>query len=438
MEQVKKMKVVMVCHISNPSIRGHLPLKDVCATGLIKRVARLLPKSDYKDIAVWNTNTAAYFSKRDDVDFSIVSPHPGMKKNRTEYTENNIHYVFLDTKWAGLLKRLINSKSLWRKINPFSKAVKREINRINPDLVVLMGTENSYYGCTVLGMKNYPIYAMCQTVYNNPSRKGYGMWSEENAETELNLFKELNYFGVYCKMHYELVRQYSPDSFIFKFNYPNVEKLLEPVNTEKEFDFINFALNMDSRKGFPDAIQALSIVKKKYPNVRLDLIGGCTEEKKKEFEAMIKELGLKENVVFTPFFEKQSDLFLHIQKSRFAVLPCKVDNISGTMMQAMQLGLPIVVYRTTGTPSFNRDKQCALIAEKENVGELAQNMLSLMSNPELAETLRRNGREWQEKKYKEGLHNGDRIVDNFKAIVEHFRDGTSIPQSQLFNPETDD
>ena len=63
---------------------------------------------------------------------------------------------------------------------------------------------------------------------------------------------------------------------------------------------------------------------------------------------------------------------MHIQKSRFAVLPCKLDHTSGTMAQAMQLGLPIVVYKTTGTPTFNRERECALIAEKENVEGLAE------------------------------------------------------------------
>lgn len=439
MEQVNKIKVAMVGHVSNPRVRSHLPLETDGITDVLRKLLGMKSrKGCYSDIAIWNTDFIEFISKRDDVDFTFISPHPGLKKCKVAYTDDNIHYVFLDTKWAGLVKRIVNSKGLWRMLNPFAKAVKREVRHINPDLVVLMGTENSYYACTVLGITDYPVYVMCQTVYNNPSRKGYGMWNEENSETELNIFNEFLYFGVYCKMHYELVRQYSPQSYIFKFGYPNKGNLLEPVETSKEFDFINFALSMDFRKGYPDAIQALAIVKKKYPQVSLNLIGKCSEEQLSELKKMITSLDLKNNIVFTPFFEKQSDLFLHIQKSRFAVLPCKMDNISGTMMQAMQLGLPIVVYRTTGTPSFNKEKQCALIAEKENVEELAQHMLSLMDDPLLAQSLKENGREWQENRYEANLHNGDCIVDNFRVIIDNYRNGTPIPHMQLFNPETDD
>ena len=144
------------------------------------------------------------------------------------------------------------------------------------------------------------------------------------------------------------------------------------------------------------------------------------------------------DVIFTPFFEKRSDLLLHVQMSRFAVLPCKLDHISGTMSQSMQLGLPLVVYKTTGTPSFNREKQCVLIAEKGNVEELAQHMMTLMENSVLAETLRKNAREFQEKKAEIAKQNGIRLIETFKAVVEKEQQGKDVPQELLFNPEKDD
>ena len=439
MEQIKTMKVAMVCHLSNPTVRRHLPLDNGARFGFLRKLLGLNQwKEGYTDLAPWNASLADDFGKRGDIEFHIISAHPGMKKQRVTFVDNNVHYVFLNHNIASLLKCFVKNKGLWQTINPFAIRVKNEINKINPDLVVLQGTENAYYSSTVLGITEYPVYAMCQTVYNNPSRKEYGMWNAENGETELRLFKELKYFGVYCKMHFELVRQYSPHSYIFKFGYPQKGILLEPIETYKEFDFINFALSMDSRKGFPDAIQALAIVKKIFPQVRLNLIGKCSDEQLSELKNLISNLDLENNIVFTPFFEKRSDLFLHIQKSRFAVLPCKVDHISGTMMQAMQLGLPLVVYRTTGTPSFNKEKQCALIAENNNVEELAQHMLSLMENPKLAEVLKKNGREWQEKRCEEGLQNGDRIVNNFRTIINHYKYGTPIPKEQLYNPDIDD
>ena len=108
------------------------------------------------------------------------------------------------------------------------------------------------------------------------------------------------------------------------------------------------------------------------------------------------------------------------------------------MNQAMQLELPLVVYKTTGTPTFNRKKECVLIAEKGNVEELAQHMLTLMENPEKAEILKRNAREFQEKKVENSKKNGERLMANFRAIIGNYKNGTPIPREQLFNPDIDD
>jgi glycosyltransferase involved in cell wall biosynthesis len=436
---VEKIRVAMVCHFSNAEVRSHLPLDNRKVYTFLRRILRMPTKSKgYGDIASWDASTIEFFKKRDDIEVHVISAHSGMKKRVVSYEGEGVHYSFVRCDRATMLKRLVPSDSLWRKMNPMVKDVHRLINKIKPDLVLLMGTENAYYSSTVLGLIDYPVYTLCQTIYNNPERGIYGHVGSKNATTEMEIFKEHKYFGVYCKKHYDLLKAIAPDRYIFKFGFPSKGKLLEPIVCEKEFDFVNFAMGMSAKKGFTDAIEAIAIVKNTYPRVKLNLVGGGSVEQKAELAKMAEQLEVKENVIFTPFFEKKSDLFLHIQKSRFALLPCKMDYISGTMNQAMQLGLPIVVYKTTGTPSFNREKECALIAEHCNVEDLAAQMLVLMNEPKKAEILSKNAREFQEKRaeYKRG--NGSRLVANFHAIIDNYRHGTPIPQELLFNPERDD
>ena len=117
---------------------------------------------------------------------------------------------------------------------------------------------------------------------------------------------------------------------------------------------------------------------------------------------------------------------------RFAILPCKVDHISGTQLQSMKYGLPVVCYKTTGTPSLNNDKECVLIAEMDDIKELASKMLLLMDNPDLAERLRQNSFEFCQKRKQDTLGNMHRLVENFKSIIDNYKHGTSIPEEQLF------
>lgn len=429
----------MICHFSNQEVREHLPLDNRKLYNFLRKMLGLPAKKNlYGDIAAWDVNIIDEFKTHPEIDLHVISAHSGLKKSVVSYIEGNVHYNFVNCDRATLLKRLIRDDDLWRRLNPMVKHVHRLVDKIKPDLVLMVGLENAYISSTVLGIKGIPVLGLCQTIYNNPERAMYSFVDSKNATTEMAIFKEYRYFGVYCKKHYDLLRQIAPDVTIFKFGFPSKGKLLEPTPTEKEYDFVNFAMGMSSKKGFTDAIEATAIVKKKYPDVKLNLVGGGSVEQKAELKKMAEQLGVKDNVIFTPFFEKKTDLFLHIQKSRFALLPCKMDNISGTMTQAMQLGLPIVVYKTTGTPSFNREKECALIAEHSNVEDLAAKMLILMRDSEKAELLRKNASEFQEKKAEIAKQNGNCLIETFKAVISKEQQGKNIPQELLFNPEQDD
>lgn len=399
--------------------------------GLPSRVGQL------NDCASWVRSIISFLETQSDIELHVMGPQIRLKKHLTEFEIRGVKYHFYSSEWTSFLRQL-NNYFLWKKLQPTGRQAKKLINRINPDLVVLSGAENPATSIAILYAKKYPRYCLCQTIYNNPERSRYLTPNILIQDLEKDIFSNLKFFGVYCKMHYDLLKEMHPEVNIFKFGYPSKGILLEPVEIETQYDFVNFAMIHGFKKGTPDSIQALAIVKKAFPNITLNIVGGCDEANLIQFRALINELGLENNVVFTPFFEKKSDLLLHIQKSRFAVLPCKLDHTAGTMSQSMQLGLPLVVYRTTGTPLYNREKECVLIAEKGNVEELAQHMLTLMENPEKAEMLRKNAREWQEKKAAYNKHNGDRLVANFKAIIDNSKNGLPIPTEQLFNPEIDD
>lgn len=440
MQGVNKIKVVIICHFSNAEVRSYLPLYENRRLYTFARRALRMPTKTkvYGDIAPWDTGTINYFKERDDVDLFVISAHSGLKKRVVSFDDQGVHYTFVRCEVATMLKRIIPSAHVWQKLNPMVKDVHRLIGEIKPDIVLLIGLENAYYSGTVLGIKGYPVYGLCQTIYNNPERAVYSEVDSKNAITEMKILNEHRYFGVYCKKHYDLLKGLAPNVNIFKYGYPSKGKLLEPTLCEKKYDFVNFAMGMSAKKGFTDAIEAIAIVKETHPNVSLNLVGGGSLEQKNKLANLAERLGVKDNVIFTPFFEKHSDLFRHIQQSRFALLPCKMDNVSGTMTQAMQLGLPMVVYKTTGTPGFNREKECALIAENSNVEDLAAKMIVLMEHPEKAEILSKNAREYQEKRadYKRG--NGDRLMANMRVIIDNYRNGIPIPQEQLFNPGRDD
>lgn len=432
------MKIVLIAGFSNPKIREHLQFKK--ESKWYQRLIRLfhLPArvGKFRDYGPWVPDIIAEIEKHSDIELHVIGHQIRLKESMQTFHLRGVTYHFYQSEWTSLMRKCGNYK-LWKRLQRSTHYVRQVVDEVKPDLIVLSGAENPATSIGILASDKYPRLCLCQTIYNNPERSQYMHPQKLIQDMEMDIFRHLDYFGVYSGMHYALLHKYRPDATIFKFGYPSKGMLLESSEVKKEYDFVNFALMHGSRKGTPDSIQALAIVKKKYPNVTLNIVGGCDSAELQSLKQSCKDLGVTENVIFTPFFEKTEDLMLHVQKSRFAVLPCKMDHTAGTMTQAMQLGLPIVVYKTTGTPSFNREKQCAMIAEKENVEQLAQHMMALMDSPELAESLKANAREFQEKKATDARQNGERLYATFKAVIEHYKEGKEIPQELLFNPERD-
>lgn len=429
----KKLKIVWICHFSNEMVRQHLPLDNRKLYNFTRKLLGMPSKEKgYGDVASWNTTLFEYFKLRDDVELTVISAHGGLKKNVVSFFEEGIHYYFVKCDYATLLKRLIKSPSLWHKLNPMRPIVKNIVDKINPDIVALMGAENAYISGTALGLeKKYPCIFKAQTIYNNHNREKFGSVDPHNAYVERLIFDAFPYASVSTKMHYDLYRTFRKDSYNFQWRFGTTFFPVEQVK-EKEFDFVNFANSMIPAKGYPDAIKALAIVKKTHPDVKLNLVGTPTPDDAKLYYDLVQKLGLEDNVSFTPSFKLQKDVFQHIQKARYALLPYKLDYISSTTWQAMYYEMPVICYKTMGTPTINKDKECILIADMENVESLAEKMLVLLDNPQKAEELRLNAKEKVDA-MNDGKKISDEIVRNFRAIVNHYNNGTPIPKEYLLD-----
>lgn len=433
------MKIVIIAGYSSKPVREHLKFKKDSRFyhGMIKLLGLPERVGKFSDTVPWVSSIINDLRVRPDMELHVIAPHIRLKERYQEFVMDGVQYHYYPAEWTSLL-RLSHNYRIWKWLQMSKYHAKHYLDQIKPDIVLLSGAENPVTSGCIFGARDYPRICLCQTVYNDPDMAKYNKPDHLRQLLELDIFQELKCFGVYCKKHYDLLMANSHDRLVFRFNYPGTSLLLQPVQVDKKFDFLNFAQLHSAAKGSPDSIKALAIVKQRYPNVTLNIVGGCDEKMRAELDEIIHENGLENNVIFTPFFEKKEELLLHIQKSRFAVLPCKLDNTSGTMSQSMWLNIPIVVYKTMGTPAFNKVKQCALIAEMDDVEGLARHMITLMEDPKLAKMLAKNGRWYKEVQTQQRIDNWNKMVENLPLIVEYFRKGTPIPAERLYRPGVDD
>lgn len=429
----EKLKIAFICHFSNQEIRDKLPLSEKKLLKWIKSLLGKEIKHSYNDFAPWVTNLIKEFEKFDDIELHIIAPFVGLKYFTSELEINGVFYHFFKPDLPIIhaeLPEFFHKIGIPRFVqNRF--LVKKFLKKIKPDLVNLIGAENPYYSVTTLDIKNIPVYVSAQTVYTNPDRKKIsGSCIQLNWDTELKIHKKEIYYGVACRMHRDLIFKNNPAAIMFKMFFL-IEKPKNVFDLPKEYDFVFFA-GLDKKKGIEDLIEALSIVKKTKRDVKLNVIGSTSEGYMHYLKGKISDLNLNENIVFDAYFESHATMHQHTKKSSFAVLPIKLDAIPSSVIEAIHLGLPVVTYKTTGTPYLNKGGDSVLISDIGDIESLANNMIQLIVNPELGIQLNENAKRFVEKTFNNET-SAKNLVSNYRAVIAHYNFKIPIPEVQLFD-----
>ena len=416
---MEKNKILWICHFSNSNVREKLPLTD---------------KIKYADFSPWISNLINEFEFTSKIDLHIISPHRGMLQNKYEFKHKNIHYYFFKPD-LPIIHKMMPSKFYLNKrmrylFNRYQ--IKKFTKTINPDLINLIGAENPYYSISVLDIKHIPIFLSCQTVYSNPIRKQYSdNFDSYRWDIEKKIHKKINYFGCQGRMHRDLILDNNPNAIIFKMFFP-INKLQNIKQNIKKYDFVFFAGIVSKKKGIEDAIDALFIVKDSNPNVSLNIVGKCPKKYKLKLINKINELKLEDNITFNDFFSNHSDMHSHITKSKFALLPNKLDVISTTIIESIQLGLPIVSYKTTGSPYLNKYKKSILLSNIGDIKDLANNMINLLENTSYGQDISQNAKEIIDIEFN-NTKSIKRLIDSYRAIISHYYNEVPIPKDTLFS-----
>lgn len=420
---MKKIKLVLLCHLSNPLIREHLVLSK---NSFYK----------YRDVAMWNTNIINALKERNDIELHVISPHDGMKLRNQEFNLDGVNYYFyrpsLLFPWIYLERFLFPRKKNNNKHN--RRLIASCVKKIQPDIVNLIGAENAYYSIAALDINDIPILIHCQTVYANPDRfKNAGSVVQQRWDTEIQLFRKTPYIACAGRMHYDLVKKYAPEANVFFMKWP-MPKLPAIKDIPKKYDFVFFARALSQNKGFNSAIEAMGIFHNRHPEAQYLAIGSKNASWP-TYEERIKQLGLQSCLEVHPPFQEYEDVLQYVKQARFALLPISMDVISGTIWESMRLGLPVITCRTSGTPSLNQKRETVMIAERGDVNGLVQFMEKVYSDSAYADFLRENAYQIIREYDDENAHNVDFMVEQYQAVISHYNNGTPIPQELLFDTE---
>ncbi len=154
----------------------------------------------------------------------------------------------------------------------------------------------------------------------------------------------------------------------------------EPAASREQFKFV-FVGRLMERKGLGELVDAFIVLKKKYPQIHLDIYGSGSFGK--QLLEKINNAGMQESVILHGSvlngFKKlyQADCFL---------FPSWYEGFSGSLVEAMIAGIPIIASNISMNMEAVTDEKTALVFEVKNQQALeAQMERMILAYPNMIE-----------------------------------------------------
>lgn len=371
-EMNKKLKVVWICHFDNDEIRKAMGVKKVVP-----------------EFANWIPDTAKALAESEEVELHLIAPYYYISSGKS-FKLGNIYYhffnagiPFINKSWRPIFRRDGITDFLLSKLS-----VRRLVNRIKPDVIHLQGAENPYYSVTILQFLNkYPVVINLQRMDLEFSC-GDGRLAERRQEIEKGILTKFRHFSVRTRKMKEDLLSFNPKGITHWVSYalPKVE----PIASEKIYDMVFFA-RLHPHKGIEDLIRALAKVKQIIPDVKLLVIGSASQEYKNELLEFSKNLGVAESIVWRNKIPTKEELHREVSKARVSVLPTHFDVIPGTIVESMQLGIPVVSYKAGSIPELNDEFESTLLVDIGDVEGMVRQIIRLLTDTELYNLMAERG-----------------------------------------------
>jgi len=151
------------------------------------------------------------------------------------------------------------------------------------------------------------------------------------------------------------------------------------------------------RKGYEISLKAVSLVKKKYPQIRYYLVGDQSD--KNHFQKLRKiaqECDLEKNVFFLDKLSDEELSRLYQQCDLFLLTPVNVgekfEGFGLVYLEAGAFSKPVIGTFNCGAEEAIRNGFNGLLVPQNDIQATAKAILKILKNPALAKELGRNGR----------------------------------------------
>ncbi|MEO8769668.1 MAG: glycosyltransferase family 4 protein [Ferruginibacter sp.] len=173
------------------------------------------------------------------------------------------------------------------------------------------------------------------------------------------------------------------DPFLPAIPGENETKRLRAAYGYKETDKLLFTLSrlssQEKYKGYDKVMEAMPLLKEKFPGIRYLLAGGYDKEEKKYVEALAEKLGLKDDVKITGFIPEE-DLAAHFSIADVYVMPSLQEGFGIVFIEAMYYGIPVIAGNRDGSVDALCNGRLGILADPLDVIAIGDSIEKVLAN----------------------------------------------------------
>ncbi len=176
-----------------------------------------------------------------------------------------------------------------------------------------------------------------------------------------------------------------------RVTYEAADKILESAEKYEALDgkkFIMYVGRPTPHKNLPRLVEAFNIVRRSVPELRLVLVGK-NDANFERLKTYAKNRNLDSQVIFTGFIDEGQLRWLYENAASYA-FPSLSEGFGLPALEAMVYGVPVVSSNSTCLPEIYGD--AAEYFDPKNISDMADKILKVLTEEELAEKLSKKGR----------------------------------------------
>jgi len=174
---------------------------------------------------------------------------------------------------------------------------------------------------------------------------------------------------------------------IEKINNLKDEKIHDNWFNNENINIISIAGLGDAQKGQSYLLKAFSVVKKRYPDANLILLGEGSD--RNYFEDLARKLGIENSVIMPGFKENP---YKYLKNSDMFVLPSIFEGFGCVITEAMLCGLPVISTRCpSGPEDIITNNVNGILVPVRDEKALADAIIEILTDKEKAKRLAKEG-----------------------------------------------